>query len=97
MNNHPIRLAVTAVTVATASALTLAACGGDVSADELREALVDQGMSTQLADCVVSDLDAKLDDDDFQTVATADEDFSGVSAELEAEVLETVQNCVVDS
>ena len=57
--------------VATVGILGLAACG-DVSGDELRDSLIDDGMGPEAAQCVVDFMEDNMSEDDFQDAATAD-------------------------
>lgn len=86
-------IAIVALTTLTAGGL--AACGGDdeVTPDQLKSALTAQGIDDELADCIVADLERDLSSEDFNTVARADEEFTGVDQELVEQVFETITEC----
>lgn len=88
---------IAAAAVATIATTGLAACGGDdeVTPDQLRSALVAQGIDESLADCIVDDLENTLSTEDFDTVARADEEFSDVPQELVDEVTDTITACAI--
>ena len=85
--------------VAALATTALSACGGDdgVSPDQLKQALVAQGIEESYADCIVTDLEANLSEDDFNTVALAPEDLDGLSPDLEATLTDTVNRCVAET
>ena len=76
---------------ATVGALGFAACG-DVSSDELRDSLIDEGASEESAQCVVDYMEDNLSEDDFQEAAQAD-DPEDVSAETLDVMLEALTTC----
>ena len=75
--------------------ITLSACGlGSVSADELRDQLIEDGIDENVADCIVDTLEAELSDDEFQDVATADT-LEEIDADLGARATATIESCVL--
>ena len=83
------------ITLAAATTV-LAACGGgdpDISPEILSRALVEnEGFSQEDADCVSNDLDAKLSEEDFSTVALA-ETLEELSPQLTQELFATIAEC----
>lgn len=77
--------------VATVGVLGLAACG-DVSGDELRDSLVDQGMEEAAAQCVVDYMEENLTEDEFQAAAKADE-VDDISEEAFGVVTDAIIEC----
>mgnify|MGYP001794514068 CR=1 FL=1 len=85
------------VSIAAIGGLSLAACGlTDVSADDLRDKLVEDGIPEDTADCIVERLEAELSDDDFQTVAKADVGDE-VDPELDQQAEDIINECVAST
>lgn len=55
--------------LATAPVFVLAACGGGASADELKDAFVEQGMPEDQAACVADKLAGELSADELEAIA----------------------------
>lgn len=85
------------IATAVAAGVIAAACGAEVSPEQLRKSLIDQGIDTELATCVVDDLEANLSEDDFNTIATADESLSGVDDKLASRVFDTIADCSLEA
>lgn len=75
--------------------LALTACGlTSVSADDLRDQLIEDGITESVADCIVDTLEEELTDDEFQEVATADT-LEEIDADLGARATATIEACVI--
>ncbi len=85
MTKHII-ISITAI----AATLGLSACG-DVSSDDLVEALVDQGMEQETAECVTEYLEDNLSEDEFQAAAKAD-----TADELTSETIEVLTEAAAE-
>jgi len=77
------------------AALSLSACGlNDVSKDDLRDTLTDDGIDEATANCVVDDLESQLSSDEFQEVAKADT-FEEIDADLATRAEAIITACIV--
>ncbi len=86
-----MRKVITITALASIGVLGLAACG-DVSADELRDSLIEEGVDEDAAQCVVDYMEENLTEEEFQNAAKADEP-DDISEETLGVMLDATLEC----
>ena len=76
------------------TALALSACSSnDADAGDIEEAMRDAGLTDEQASCIAEQLDAELDQDQLNDLASAS-DVEDLGEDLEAPVTAAVEDCV---